>query len=132
MLVATDIAARGIDVSHVSHVINFDIPDTADAYTHRIGRTGRAGKNGSACTIVTHEELSLLRSIERRFEKKIERRIVEGLSLEMPSMGHESSGFRRSRSQGRPRFKNGNGSRFTKGRTFGMQQRSSSTQHQNH
>src|SRR5271157_3272301 len=64
LLVATDIAARGIDVSTISHVINYDIPDTTDAYTHRVGRTGRAAKTGDAFTFVTGEDESLIRSIE--------------------------------------------------------------------
>ena len=61
VLVATDIAARGIDVSRISHVINYDMPDTTDAYTHRIGRTGRAEKTGDAFTFVTREDESMVR-----------------------------------------------------------------------
>ena len=57
ILVATDIAARGIDVSQISHVINYDMPDTAEAYTHRIGRTGRAARTGDAFTLVSHEDI---------------------------------------------------------------------------
>ncbi len=75
IMVATDIAARGIDVSSVSHVINFDMPDTVEAYTHRIGRTGRAARQGDAFTFVTHEDHSMLRSIERRLGAGIEERI---------------------------------------------------------
>jgi len=78
ILVATDIAARGIDVSLISHVINYDIPDTPEAYTHRIGRTGRAAKTGDAFTLVTHEDDLMVRSIERVFGGKIERRLIEG------------------------------------------------------
>jgi len=78
ILVATDIAARGIDVSSISHVINYDIPDTVDAYTHRIGRTGRAAKTGDAFTFVTHEDEPLIRSIERVLGEKIGRRTVMG------------------------------------------------------
>ncbi len=77
ILVATDIAARGIDVSSISHVINYDIPDTTDAYTHRIGRTGRAAKTGDAFTFVTAEDEPLVRSIERVLGKKIERRFLK-------------------------------------------------------
>jgi ATP-dependent RNA helicase RhlE len=65
VMVATDIASRGIDVSQVSHVINYDVPDTADAYTHRIGRTGRMEKLGTAFTLATHDDLPMIRSIER-------------------------------------------------------------------
>jgi ATP-dependent RNA helicase RhlE len=77
ILVATDIAARGIDVSLISHVINYDIPDTTDAYTHRIGRTGRAAKTGDAFTFVTREDEDTVRSIERVLGEKIERRMVK-------------------------------------------------------
>ena len=77
ILVATDIAARGIDVSSISHVINYDIPDTTDAYTHRIGRTGRAAKTGDAFTFVAHEDEPLVKSIERVLGEKIERRILK-------------------------------------------------------
>jgi ATP-dependent RNA helicase RhlE len=65
ILVATDVAARGIDVRGISHVINYDIPDTVDAYTHRIGRTGRACETGDAFTFVCHEDQGLLRAITR-------------------------------------------------------------------
>jgi ATP-dependent RNA helicase RhlE len=72
ILVATDIAARGIDVAEISHVINFDMPDTVDAYTHRIGRTGRAAETGEAFTFATPEDVSLIRDIERTLGKRIE------------------------------------------------------------
>ena len=78
VLVATDIAARGIDVSQVAHVINFDIPDTPEAYTHRIGRTGRAEHEGQAHTFVTGEDMSMVRAIERHMQKPLPRRAVEG------------------------------------------------------
>ena len=78
VLVATDIAARGIDVSCISHVINFDIPDTTDAYTHRIGRTGRAAKTGDAFTFITRQDEEMVRSIERVLGEKVERRTLEG------------------------------------------------------
>jgi ATP-dependent RNA helicase RhlE len=74
ILVATDIAARGIDVAEISHVINFDMPDTIDAYTHRIGRTGRAAETGEAFTFATPEDASLIRDIERTLGKRIEQR----------------------------------------------------------
>ena len=73
ILVATDIAARGIDVSSISHVINYDIPDTTDAYTHRIGRTGRAAKTGDAFTFVSREDEPLVRNIEHVLGARIER-----------------------------------------------------------
>ena len=77
ILVATDIAARGIDVSSISHVINYDMPDTADAYTHRIGRTGRAAKTGDAFTLLTREDEDIVRSIERVLGEKVERRVLK-------------------------------------------------------
>ncbi|MGD9763354.1 MAG: DEAD/DEAH box helicase [Candidatus Binatia bacterium] len=78
VLVATDIAARGIDVANVSHVINFDVPNTADAYTHRIGRTGRAERNGRALTFVCDEDGGAVRDIERRLGTAIPRCVVPG------------------------------------------------------
>ena len=71
ILVATDIAARGIDVSHISHVINFDMPDTVDAYTHRIGRTGRAAKTGDAFTLTTQNDNAMVRAIENTLGMKL-------------------------------------------------------------
>lgn len=73
VLVATDIAARGIDVAQLSHVINFDVPDTPDAYTHRIGRTGRAECRGKAFTFVTSEDTATVRAIERKLDMRIPR-----------------------------------------------------------
>jgi len=78
ILVATDIAARGIDVSQVSHVINFDIPDTPETYIHRIGRTGRAARNGDAFTLVGEEDAAMVKAIEKVMGKAIERRSVAG------------------------------------------------------
>jgi ATP-dependent RNA helicase DeaD len=71
LLVATDVAARGLDIPDVTHVINYDIPDDADAYVHRIGRTGRMGRKGEAITLVTSREMRLLRVIERDIRTKI-------------------------------------------------------------
>ena len=90
VLVATDIAARGIDVSSISHVINYDIPDTADAYTHRIGRTGRAAKEGDAFTLVTREDVGMVRSIERVLGSEIERRKLEGFDYTMASTSKDA------------------------------------------
>ncbi|MFQ5382736.1 MAG: helicase-related protein, partial [Dehalococcoidia bacterium] len=71
ILVATDIAARGIDVSTISHVINYDMPDTVDAYTHRIGRTGRAARSGDAFTLVTPADRPAVRAIEKMMGTRI-------------------------------------------------------------
>jgi ATP-dependent RNA helicase RhlE len=76
ILVATDIAARGIDVTEITHVINFDIPDTVDAYTHRIGRTGRVDQTGEAYTFVTEADSQMVRAIEKVVGAQIERRRV--------------------------------------------------------
>ncbi len=80
ILVATDIAARGIDVAEISHVINFDMPDTVDAYTHRIGRTGRAEEVGDAFTFATEEDAVMVRDIERVLKTRLERRRWPGFS----------------------------------------------------
>ena len=74
ILVATDIAARGIDVSEITHVINFDMPDTVDAYTHRIGRTGRAEQDGDAFTFAVEDDRLMVRDIEKLLGEPIERR----------------------------------------------------------
>jgi ATP-dependent RNA helicase RhlE len=79
IMVATDIAARGIDVSQITHVINFDLPDTAEAYTHRIGRTGRMTRLGTAFSLVTYEDQNMVRTIERLLGEPLERRKVAGI-----------------------------------------------------
>lgn len=83
VLVATDIAARGIDVMDVSHVINYDVPDTAEAYTHRTGRTGRMEHIGTAFSLVTQDDLSMVRSIEKLMGKKLERRSLDGYTIHL-------------------------------------------------
>lgn len=72
LLIATDVAARGIDVGNVTHVINYDVPQDPESYVHRIGRTGRAGKTGLAITLVTPREMSHLRSIEEKIKHPLE------------------------------------------------------------
>ena len=72
LLIATDVAARGLDVEHVSHVVNYDVPSAPDAYVHRIGRTGRAGREGVAITLCEPRERRLLRNIESVTKQKIE------------------------------------------------------------
>jgi ATP-dependent RNA helicase RhlE len=84
VLVATDIAARGIDVDSISHVINFDMPDTADAYLHRIGRTGRAERKGDAFTLVTPEDADMVRLLEKTMGTRLERRKLDGFDYENP------------------------------------------------
>ena len=78
VLVATDVAARGLDIASVSHVINYDVPGHPEDYVHRIGRTGRAQQEGDAFTLFTAEELDAVRAIERYIETKIQRHKLEG------------------------------------------------------
>ncbi len=79
ILVATDVAARGIDVEDISHVFNFDMPRTADIYVHRIGRTGRAGKKGTAISFIEAHDFLMLGKVERYTEEKLKRRVIKGL-----------------------------------------------------
>ena len=94
VLVATDIAARGIDVTQISHVINYDIPDTPEAYIHRIGRTGRAARTGEAFTLATPEDNAMVRSIERVLGGPLEKRYLEGFNYDRPA-SRRSSEFSR-------------------------------------
>ncbi len=89
VMVATDIAARGIDVAGVSHVINYDIPQHPEDYVHRIGRTGRAQQTGDAYTIVGHDEMKKLAAIERFIGQKVERLTLEGVNV--PLQGEQSA-----------------------------------------
>ena len=84
VLVATDIAARGIDVSGISHVINYDVPGTVDAYTHRVGRTGRASATGEAFTFASREDRKIIDQIERSLGKKINRNKNTEFTVEVP------------------------------------------------
>jgi ATP-dependent RNA helicase RhlE len=78
VLVATDIAARGLDIEALPHVVNFDLPHVAEDYVHRIGRTGRAGAEGEACSLVSHEERPLMAAIEKLMNRKVEERVIAG------------------------------------------------------
>jgi ATP-dependent RNA helicase RhlE len=108
VLVATDIAARGLDVDAISHVVNYDLPDVAEVYIHRIGRTGRAGATGMATSFVGREERDLLRQIERLMKRKL---TVDG---DEPSWASESSHSNGPRSGG-----NRGGNRSGNGRSRG-------------
>ncbi|MGP7734680.1 ATP-dependent RNA helicase SrmB [Oceanimonas smirnovii] len=79
ILVATDVAARGIDLPEVSHVINYDMPRTADVYVHRIGRTGRAGRKGTAISLVEAHDMAMVVKVERYTDQKLKRRIIDEL-----------------------------------------------------
>jgi ATP-dependent RNA helicase RhlE len=89
ILVATDIAARGIDVLSISHVINYDMPGSTDAYTHRIGRTGRVDKTGDAFTLVTTEDTAMVQALEHVLNTTLERRTLQGFDYTMPAPAKE-------------------------------------------
>jgi ATP-dependent RNA helicase RhlE len=114
VLVATDIAARGLDIEALPHVVNYDLPHVAEDYVHRIGRTGRAGVEGEAVSLVSAEERSLMAAIERLINRKVESRPIEGfhpgsaaprVAQQQPSRNNRQ---RRSRAEFQPR---GNGQR---------------------
>jgi ATP-dependent RNA helicase RhlE len=94
VLVATDIAARGIDVLHISHVINYDMPETTDAYTHRIGRTGRVEKTGDALTFITSSDMEMVRDLERILKSPIERRKLPGFDYTISAPPTDNSFIR--------------------------------------
>jgi len=79
VLVATDVAARGLDIDDITHVINFDMPRKADIYLHRIGRTGRAGNKGTAISLVEAHDMAVIAKIERYMDERLPRRIIEEL-----------------------------------------------------
>jgi len=113
VLVATDIAARGIDVLRISHVINYDMPDTIDAYTHRVGRTGRAEKTGDAFTFITREDEDVVRGIERMLGEKVERRTLKGFDYKKTAPARYTEFVRPPREPQRGRKQNRSGpSRF--------------------
>ena len=78
VLVATDIAARGLDIEALPHVVNYDLPHVAEDYVHRIGRTGRAGAEGEAVSLVSHDDRPLMAAIERLMNRKVEERVIAG------------------------------------------------------
>jgi ATP-dependent RNA helicase RhlE len=96
VLVATDIAARGIDVDDVSHVVNYELPHEPETYVHRIGRTGRAGQTGEAVSLCDREELPRLRAIERLIRREI------SAQNEPPAESHDIGGQPRPSSHERP------------------------------
>lgn len=97
VLVATDIAARGIDVLDISHVINYDIPDSTDAYIHRIGRTGRVGKAGDAFTFVTNEDRDMVYALEQLLDAPLERMTLPGFDYARPAPEREPRSLPRPR-----------------------------------
>jgi ATP-dependent RNA helicase RhlE len=91
ILVATDIASRGIDILQISHVINYDMPGSTDDYIHRIGRTGRVEKNGDALTFVTKADAGKIIDLERIMNKPLERLTLEGFDYTKPAPDNGTS-----------------------------------------
>ncbi|MFQ5642304.1 MAG: DEAD/DEAH box helicase [Thiogranum sp.] len=98
VLVATDIAARGLDIDQLPHVVNFELPNVAEDYVHRIGRTGRAGNEGEAMSLVCVDELRLLRDIERLIKRDISKEVIDGFRPD-PSIRPEPINNGRGRQQ---------------------------------
>jgi superfamily II DNA/RNA helicase len=107
ILVATDVAARGLDVRGISHVINFDLPKFAEDYVHRIGRTGRGGSSGIAISFASNRDAQLLKRIERYTEQSIKMHTIEGLEPKYKLRTGPSSD--RPRGNNGPRRSNGGG-----------------------
>jgi len=121
ILVATDIAARGIDVTKVSHVINYDIPSTPEAYIHRIGRTGRATRSGEAFTLITREDKNMVRAISRMIDSKIEQRTLPSFDYNTPARIHSTSPQKKRKQPQQRMFPGGNKRRNKK--TSGLSNR---------
>jgi ATP-dependent RNA helicase RhlE len=105
VLVATDIAARGLDIESLPHVVNYDLPHVAEDYVHRIGRTGRAGAEGAAVSLVSHEDRSLLSAIERLMNRKVELRVMPGFEPGQHSPRPQAEPQRSFRPQSRPQHR---------------------------
>ena len=125
VLVATDIASRGIDIDQLSHVINFDLPNVPEDYVHRIGRTGRAGASGTAISLVSADEFKQLQDIERLIKRKIDREEVAGFK---PTQLVPESGSSARPNNNRPRTNPGNNRSNQRNNS---QQRSSKSQENN-
>ena len=102
IMVATDIAARGLDIDNISHVINYDMPDTPDAYIHRIGRTGRAKHTGEAFTLVTPDDDAMIRQIEKIMKEKLPRETLENFDYTVAQPNYPA----RPKRNGKPKPKN--------------------------
>jgi ATP-dependent RNA helicase RhlE len=101
VLVATDIAARGLDIDQLPHVVNYDLPNVSEDYVHRIGRTGRAGSTGTALSLVSGEDRGLLRDIERLIKREIPRIVLPGYDIPQPRSATNDSRPRSDRPQHR-------------------------------
>ncbi len=109
ILVATDIAARGIDIPLLPHVVNFELPNVPEDYVHRIGRTGRAGANGIAISLVSHEEADYLRDIEKLLKQSLPTGIIEGFEQGPAPEIDPNANKQQNRNHRKPRNKNGGG-----------------------
>ena len=124
-MVATDVAARGIDISNLPYVVNFDMPTYPNDYIHRIGRTGRAGKAGTAISFLSIDEQKFLRGIEELIDSKIPQKIEEGFnptdkaenSSKPKNFRNKKSGFqkRQAAKKGKAAFKKATGSKNKSG-----------------
>ncbi len=123
VLVATDIAARGIDIAELPHVVNYELPNVAEDYVHRIGRTGRAGSEGEAISLVCIDEHKLLRGIERLIKRELPRQVMPGFEPDPNAVpepipnGRNNAGGRGGRGQGQGRRGPGGGQRQGGGRS---------------
>ncbi len=112
ILVATDIAARGLDIDQLPHVVNFELPNVPEDYVHRIGRTGRAGNEGEAVSLVCVDEHKLLRDIERLLKRELPKEIIEGYepdpSIKAEPIQNGRNNRRRSQPRNQNRSRNGN------------------------
>jgi ATP-dependent RNA helicase RhlE len=115
VLVATDIAARGLDIDQLPHVVNFELPNVAEDYVHRIGRTGRAGREGEAMSLVCVDELKLLRDIEKLIKREIPKTVIEGYqpdpSIKAEPIQNGRSGSPRNNKR-KPQARRGNNGNF--------------------
>ncbi|MEC5126944.1 DEAD/DEAH box helicase [Verrucomicrobiales bacterium BCK34] len=100
MLAATDVASRGIDISRLPHVVNFELPNVPEDYVHRIGRTGRAGEEGIAYSLVSADERSLLRDIEKLLQKPIPVKKIEGFDMDPEDGKEDAKNVSRGRGRG--------------------------------
>jgi ATP-dependent RNA helicase RhlE len=91
ILVATDIAARGIDVPDISHVVNYDMPDTADSYTHRVGRTARASRKGNAINLVTRDDVGVVADVEMLLNERLQCTTIDDFDYDRPFSPAERS-----------------------------------------
>ena len=130
---ATDIAARGIDIDQLPHVVNFELPNVAEDYVHRIGRTGRAGNEGEAMSLVCVDELKLLKDIEKLIKNEIPKNIIEGFTPD-PSIKAEpirNGRGRQTPSRKKPRNNNNDGSSPWKKRPKNKKRSNNSSGNQN-